>query len=92
MLVFVAGVVLELETPCAERAARKVAANLVASAFFKYTTWILPLAALGPEAEGWSSCAIKVLAKAMRAALAARTMSELLRASAITVVFKTVSD
>ena len=32
------------------------------------------------------------LAKAMRAALAARTMSELLRASAMTVVLSAVSD
>ncbi len=29
-------------------AARNVAANLVASAFFKYTTWMLPFAACVP--------------------------------------------
>ena len=73
-------------------AARKVAANLVASAFFRYTTWMLPLAALGPESEGRSSCVIKERASAMRAALAARITKELLRASAMMVVLKEVSD
>ena len=52
---------------------------------------MLPLAALGPESEGRSSCAIKDRAKATRAALAARTTKELLRASAITVVLNVAS-
>src|SRR3990167_4355626 len=35
----------------AAMAARSVAASLVASAFFRYTTWMLPLAALLPAAD-----------------------------------------
>ena len=77
---------------CAVSAARNVAANLVASAFFRYTTWILPLAALGPESEGWSNCAMSERASDMRAALAARTISELLRPSAMMVVLNDASD
>ena len=84
-------VVPEGVVACAVSAARKVTANLVASAFFRYTTWMLPLAALGPESEGRSSCAIKERAKAMRAALAARTTNELLLASANTVVLNDAS-
>ena len=64
-------------------AARKVVANLVASAFFKYTTWILPLAWVP---LGWSSLATKDLTKATRAGLAARKIKALLRDSASRVV------
>ena len=38
VLGMLAGAVLLPVLPCADMAARKVAANLVASAFFKYTT------------------------------------------------------
>ena len=64
-------------------AARKVAASLVASAFFRYTTWMLPLGALLP---GWSSLSIKARTSAKRAGLAARTIKALLRGSASKVV------
>ena len=52
---------------------------------------MLPLAAFGPLSAGWSSCDTKDLASVMRAELAARKMSELLRASANTVVLKVAS-
>src|SRR3990167_4418583 len=43
--------------PLAPMAARSVVASLVASAFFRYTTWMLPVDALLPGAGAWSSCA-----------------------------------
>ena len=64
-------------------AARKVVASLVASAFFKYTTWMLPLALVLP---GWSSLATSERTSATRAGLAARKMRALLRGSANKVV------
>ena len=60
-------------------AARKVLASLVASAFFKYTTWMLPLASSLP---GRSNFSIKERTCACLAGLAERTMMALLRASA----------
>ncbi len=71
-------------------AARSVAASLVASAFLRYTTWILPKAPL-LERPGWSSLATKDLTNSTRAVLAARTTKVLLRGSAMTVVLKLVS-
>ena len=64
-------------------AARKVDANLVASAFFKYTTWMSPLADV---LLGRSSFSIKALAWLERVGLAARKMMALLLGSAIKVV------
>ena len=77
--------------PCADMAARKVAANLVASAFFRYTTWMLPLAARAPVALGWSSCTTRLRTNDKRAELAARMINELVRTSGSTVVLKAVS-
>ena len=69
--------------------ARKVMANLSASAFFKNTTCTLPDALCE---LGWSSLTTRDFTNAKRAALAERTMSALLRGSAITVVLTPVSD
>ena len=88
------GVVLVLTAPLRASpamAARKVVASLVASAFFRYTTWMLPLAAPAPVALGWSSWSTKLRTRASRAGLAARTMSELVRTSGMTVVLKALS-
>src|SRR5256885_4145243 len=41
--------------PMAAMAARSVVASLVASAFFRYTTWMLPVDALLPGAGAWRS-------------------------------------
>src|SRR5690606_30443058 len=43
--------------PMAAMAARSVVASLVASAFLRYTTWMLPVDALLPGAGAWSSWA-----------------------------------
>ena len=59
--------------------ARSVCASLVASAFFRYTTWTLPASAVG-----WSSLLISDLARLARAADGARTITELVRGSAST--------
>ena len=75
----------------ADRAARSVAASLVASAFFRYTTWMLPLAALLPGAGGWSSFSTRARTCTRRAGLAARRMRALLCGSASSVVLKEVS-
>ena len=75
-----------LPPPVADMAARSVVASLVASAFLRYTTWMLPLAALLPGAGAWSSWATRARTWATRAGLAARRISELLRGSAISVV------
>jgi len=72
-------------------AARSVAASFTASAFFKYTTWMLPLAAELPGAAGWSSRATSERTSASRAGFAARTMSALLRGSGKSVVLNEVS-
>ena len=72
-------------------AARSVAASLVASAFFRYTTWMLPLAALLPGAGGWSSLSTRARTWATRAGLAARSTRALLRGSASRVVLAPVS-
>src|SRR4051812_12431958 len=57
-------------TPSSVRARRE------ASAFFKYTTWMLP-----GEDDGWSSLAMSVRARFARAGLAERMSSELLLGS-----------
>jgi len=65
--------------PSAAMAARSVVASCTASAFFRCTTCTLPLAL----AElGWSSFSTSERTSASRAALAARTISALLRGSA----------
>ena len=75
----------------APTAARKVTASFTASAFFRYTTWMLPVAALLPGAAGWSSRATSERICATRAGLAARTTMALLRGSASSVVLNEVS-
>ena len=87
----VAGVVTAPLRDSPAMAARKVVASLVASAFFRYTTWMLPLAAPAPVALGWSSWSTKLRTRASRAGLAARTMSALVRTSGMTVVLNAVS-
>ena len=72
-------------------AARSVAASFTASAFLRYTTWMLPVAALLPGAAGWSSRATSERTRASRAGLAARTISALLRGSGTSVVLNPVS-
>ena len=69
--------------PSPARAARSVVASDTASAFFRYTTWMLPLVA---AAEGWSSRATSERTSARRAGLAARSTRLLLRGSATMVV------
>lgn len=69
-------------------AARSVVASFTASAFLRYTTWMLPEAC---AAVGWSSLATSDRTSASRAGLAARTTSALLRGSAITWVRNEVS-
>ena len=53
---------------------------------------MLPLAAPAPVALGWSSWSTKLRTSARRAGLAARTMSELVRTSGMTVVLNELSD
>ena len=77
--------------PMLAMAARKVTASLAASAFFKYTTWMLPLAALLPGRGGWSSLFTRARICANRAGLAARTTMALLRGSGSSVVLYEVS-
>ena len=84
--------VLVVAAPLAlDMAARRVVASLVASAFFRYTTWMLPVDALLPGAGGWSSFSTSERTMATRAGLAARRISELLRGSASSVVLKALS-
>mgnify|MGYP000278744195 CR=1 FL=1 len=80
-----------LPPPVADMAARSVVASLVASAFLRYTTWMLPLAALLPGAGGWSSLSTRARTWATRAGLAARSTRALLRGSASRVVLAPVS-
>ena len=80
-----------LPPPVADMAARSVVASLVASAFLRYTTWMLPLAALLPGTGGWSSLSTSARTWATRAGLAARRIRALLRGSAISVVLNEVS-
>ena len=77
--------------PALPSAARRVVASFTASAFFRYTTWMLPLAAELPGAAGWSSLATNERTSATRAGLAARTISALLRGSASSVVLNELS-
>lgn len=72
----------------AAKAARKVVASCTASAFLRYTTWMLPLA---PVLLGRSSLLTSERTSATRAGLAARRISALLRGSGNSTVLNEVS-